>query len=48
MACSVCSSDKHSLRESALCDGIKNGWLRKDGSKTQKAIDREASKGTES
>lgn len=36
--CSVCGRDDHSLRESAKCDGIKNGWLNRDGNKTEKAV----------
>lgn len=37
--CPVChlpQKDQHSLRESAVCDGIRKGYLSKDAQKTAK------------
>lgn len=34
--CGIAQKDQHSLRESALCDGIRKGYLSKDAQKTAK------------
>lgn len=34
--CGIAVANQHSIRESAKCDGIRNGYLNKDGSQTGK------------